>query len=97
MAKKAKAAKKRAKAPRKAADAKVPLHAVVHFIRTLHKHKRAARFIAHAKQSNALVTVPAKSVAFVNKFVADHNLANTGSPTDVCPNGDPWKCQDRNT
>jgi len=92
MAKKAKAKKT---AQRKARGTKVPMHAVVHFIRMLHDRKHAAKFIAHAKRSRASITVHPKAVKFVNTFLADHNLQNarTASGIDVCPSTDPWKCQ----
>lgn len=94
MASKAKKAKKKTSASRKTAGTKVPMHAVVHFIRMLHDRKHAAKFIAHAKRSKASITVPPKGVNFINSFMKDHNLPNAGAAKsiDPCPTGDPWKC-----
>jgi hypothetical protein len=91
MAKKAKA---KTAASRKTAGTKVPMHAVVHFIRMLHDRKHAAKFIAHAKKSKASIMVPRKSVEFVNNFVQQHNLQSvrTAKGIDACPSTDPWKC-----
>jgi hypothetical protein len=93
MAKKANATGKKS-ASRKAAGTKVPLHAVVHFVRMLHDRKHAAKFIAQAKRSGASITVPPKGVSFVNDFLKDHNLQNarTARGIDACPTTDPWKC-----
>jgi hypothetical protein len=93
MAKKAKA-KGKTSASRKVAGAKVPMHAVVHFISMLHDRKHAAKFIAHAKRSKASITVPPKGVTFVNRFLKNHNLINerTAKGIDACPTTDPWKC-----
>jgi hypothetical protein len=91
MAKKAKA---KTTASRRAAGTKVPMHAIVHFVRMLQDRKRAAKFIAHARKSKASITVPAKGVDFINGFLKDHNLPNARSAKaiDPCPTGDPWKC-----
>jgi hypothetical protein len=93
MAKKAKA-KRKTSASRRAAGTKVPMHAVVHFIRMLHDRKHAAKFIAHAKKSKASIMVPPKGVDFINNFVQEHNLQNarTARGIDACPTTDPWKC-----
>ena len=93
MVKKAKA-KRKTSALRRAAGTKVPMHAVVHFIRMLHDRKHAAKFIAHAKRSKASITVPPKGVDFINSFVKAHNLQTirTARGIDACPSTDPWKC-----
>jgi hypothetical protein len=93
MAKKAKA-KAKTTAARRTAGTRVPMHAVVHFIRMLQDRKHAAKFIAHAKRSKASITVPPKGVNFINSFMKDHSLPNAraAKSIDPCPTGDPWKC-----
>ena len=98
MAKKAKAAKK-TKAPKKAKTAKkaaatrtvgaatVPLHKVVHFVRLLQRRKRAAKFVAHAKDHEASITIPGASRIAINNFLVKHDLVG-----DACPTPDPFKC-----
>jgi hypothetical protein len=98
MAKKAKAAKttkaakkaktaKKAAAGRKVGAATVPLHKVVHFVRLLQRRKRAAKFVAHAKDRDASITIPAASRIAINDFLVKHDLQD-----DACPTPDPWKC-----
>jgi hypothetical protein len=93
MAKKTKA-KVKTSASRRAAGTKVPMHAVVHFVRMLQDRKRAAKFIAHVRKSKASITIPPKGVNVINSFMQDHNFPNAKSAktVDPCPGGDPWKC-----
>jgi hypothetical protein len=95
MAKTAKAKAKKS-VVKKSGDAKVPLHIVVHFVGMLHNRKRAAKFIAHAKKSKATIKVPQKEVKIINDFLAVHNLqaTRTARGLELCPGGDPWKCQE---
>jgi hypothetical protein len=98
MAKKAQAAKK-TKAAKKARTAKkagagrrvgaatIPLHKVVHFVRLLQRRKRAAKFVAHAKDQGASITIPGASRIAINDFLVKHDLQD-----DACPTPDPWKC-----
>jgi hypothetical protein len=91
MAKTAKAkAKTKAKAKKAApaAGTKVPMHKVIHFVRMLHNRKRAAKFIAHAKKTGASITLSPKGAKEIGNFLKTHNL----TATDLCPNGDPFKC-----
>lgn len=92
MAKTAKAKAKTAKAkksgPKTSAGARIPMHKVVHFVRMLHNRKRAAKFIAHVKKTGASITLPPKGAKAIGSFMQAHNLGG-----DLCPTGDPWKCQ----
>jgi hypothetical protein len=104
MAKKAKAkattkAKTKTKAKAKtgasrAADTKVPMHAVVHFVRMLNNRSHAAKFIAHAKKNQLSVTVSPKGVKAINNFLQAKSLttARTLRGIDACPTIDPFKC-----
>jgi hypothetical protein len=91
MAKKAKKS-----GAKKSGDAKVPLHVVVHFVQMLRNRKHAAKFIAHAKKSKASIKVAPKDVKVINSFLAVHKLqaTRTARGLELCPGGDPWKCQD---
>ncbi|MET4259928.1 hypothetical protein ABIC09_004886 [Bradyrhizobium sp. S3.12.5] len=88
-AKKTKVAKttKKGAAARRTGSATVPLHKVVHFVRLLQRKKRAAKFIAHAKNNDASITISGASQRIINNFLAQHNLQG-----DACPDPDPWKC-----
>jgi hypothetical protein len=93
MAKKVKAKRKTSRSA-KGSDVRVPLHAVVQFVRVLHKQKRAAKFMQSARTSGASIRVPASSVKFLRSF-AQRNPPPKGAAArglDPFPTGDPWKC-----
>jgi hypothetical protein len=99
MAKKAAkkaSASKRTRSPKGADHAQVPMHSVVHFVRMLHDKGHAAKFIAAAKKSKAVVSVHPRHMGFVRKFLSDNQLhqgmaANVVNP---CP-GPPYRCDFR--
>jgi hypothetical protein len=84
--KKAKAMDKRA-TPRRVRAAKVPLHKIVHFVRLLQRRKRAAKFVAHAKDQQVSITLPGATRIAIHDFLDKHGMV-----ADACPTPDPWDC-----
>jgi hypothetical protein len=67
--------------------AKVPLHAVMDVLRTIHDNGDSDHFMNAAENAGATVTIHPQTIDFVKKYIADNNLQ--GHPATqkvvVCP------------
>jgi len=76
----------------RARPAKVPLHAVMDALRTIHDKGDSNHFMKAAEDAGAVVTVHPKTVDFVKKYITDNKLHNYAATKKVvvCPH--PYYC-----
>jgi hypothetical protein len=53
---------------------KIPLHAVITFLKMIEEHKQTEKLAEAAKSKNAFVTVDPETVNFVKDYLVENNL-----------------------
>ena len=87
----ARTARKTRKLPR---HPNVSLRRVMAVMRTIHNKRKSGHFMASAKRAKVKITVPPKTIRFMQKYINDNNLAAHADTKGVVLCKKPYSCPD---